>query len=317
MNEKRTNLVGLSGRSGGGKDLVADIIQYLVACDLGYNGNLTESDFISWRITSDRGLYKTGWSVRKYADKLKDILCLLLGCTRLKLEDREYKETELGPEWWCWVENISGKLIKPYTGDEINDYILVKMTPRKLLQVLGTECGREIIHPNIWVNALFADYKAYSKGIANTELDLSACYHHTSCDNCGNSFLQHKRARYCDTCILDDSFQVYPEWIITDVRFPHNEGKAITDRGGINIGIKRKFSIRVPEYAHLENAQNPYEIPSELKSIDQKLYAALTHSSEELMGDFEWCDYIIENNGTMDDLIVNVSAILKKENIIK
>ena len=35
---------------------------------------------------------------------------------------------------------------------------LVKLTPRKLLQLLGTDCGRDIIHPNIWVNALFADY---------------------------------------------------------------------------------------------------------------------------------------------------------------
>ena len=39
------------------------------------------------------------------------------------------------------------------------------MTPRLLLQILGTDCGRNIIHPNIWVNGLFADYNASSKWI--------------------------------------------------------------------------------------------------------------------------------------------------------
>jgi len=46
-------------------------------------------------------------------------------------------------------------------GDTIKDntsWYIVKLTPRKLLQLLGTEAGRNIIHPNIWVNALFASY---------------------------------------------------------------------------------------------------------------------------------------------------------------
>ncbi len=34
------------------------------------------------------------------------------------------------------------------------------------------------------------------------------------------------------------------------------------------------------------------------------------------MGNFEWCDYIIENNGSINDLIVKVSDILIKEKII-
>jgi hypothetical protein len=35
------------------------------------------------------------------------------------------------------------------------------MTPRLLLQLIGTECGRDIIHPNIWVNSTFADWKPH------------------------------------------------------------------------------------------------------------------------------------------------------------
>jgi hypothetical protein len=33
------------------------------------------------------------------------------------------------------------------------------LTPRRMLQLLGTDCGRNIIHPNIWVNATMVDYK--------------------------------------------------------------------------------------------------------------------------------------------------------------
>ena len=56
------------------------------------------------------------------------------------LENREFKERELGEEW-------DG------------------LTPRKILQLLGTEAGRDIIHPNIWVNSLFADYTTDSNWI--------------------------------------------------------------------------------------------------------------------------------------------------------
>lgn len=325
VENKKQNLIGLSGRSGNGKDLVAAIIQYLITTiDV-------DVDFHTWYKSPYPNLELGRWKIRKYADKLKDIICILLGCTREQLEDRGYKETPLGPEWnryevlylnqsfmfntledaenWYNVNNSDLNNIRKPT--------LIEMTPRKLLQIVGTECGREIIHPNLWINALFADYKPYSKGVANTKYDITACYYHTACNNCGNSFLQHKRARFCDECILDDSFQIYPDWIISDVRFPHNEGKAITDRGGINIGIKRKFGLRVEQYAHLENLDNPYEIPIELRDINGELYKTLTHESEELMGDFDWCDYVIENNGTIEELIDKVREILIKENVIK
>ena len=35
----------------------------------------------------------------------------------------------------------------------------LKFTPRLLLQLLGTDAGRNIVHPNIWVNALMSDYR--------------------------------------------------------------------------------------------------------------------------------------------------------------
>ena len=60
-------------------------------------------------------------------------------------------------------------------------------------------------------------------------------------------------------------------WIITDVRFPNNEGKAVTDRGGLLIGVKRLFKLRFPEYENitdLNDSDDGYEIPSNLELVD-------------------------------------------------
>jgi len=34
----------------------------------------------------------------------------------------------------------------------------IDLTIRKLLTLIGTRCGRKLIHPNIWVNATFKNY---------------------------------------------------------------------------------------------------------------------------------------------------------------
>jgi len=149
---------------------------------------------------------------KKFAYPIKWIVSVLIGCDIRQLEDRKFKEIELGEEW-------DG------------------LTPRKLLQLLGTEAGREIIHPNIWVNALFADYSKDSN------------------------------------------------WIITDVRFP-NEAKAIKDKGGILIRINR------PQY------------------LDNGLVIRKNeHLSETSLDDYDKFDYVIENDGTVQDLIDKVKAL--------
>ena len=74
-----TNLIGISGRSGSGKDLIASIIQYLiwrrdVESDRRDYMSLTLNSFIN---NNNLGKAMSGFKVVKYADKLKDIICLL------------------------------------------------------------------------------------------------------------------------------------------------------------------------------------------------------------------------------------------------
>lgn len=155
-------IIGISGKKQVGKDTIGKIIQSLDWYYNGYKNSIREKysdiEYIT-KVINNEILEYSDWQIRKFADKLKDIVCLLIGCTREQLEDNDFKEKELGEKWWYY--KFSGELI-PYLGHELNlkewKNTHIKPTPRFLLQLLGTEVGRNIIHPNIWCNALFSEY---------------------------------------------------------------------------------------------------------------------------------------------------------------
>lgn len=259
------NLIGISGKIGSGKDTVGRIIQYLSTNPSGKPNrySITFEAFCNKNYSTQRKECK--WEIKKFADKLKDIVCLLIGCTREQLEDREFKEKELEEEWWYYkgVKGTSNfKLLDKidYNNLKTNQkgwYELYKLTPRKLLQLLGTEAGRQIIHPNIWVNALFVDYK-----VEKMDFVFGA---------------------------------IYPNWIITDVRFP-NEIQAIKDRGGIVIRVNR------PNIT----ASNGIKVYTSSDSfLDSNL-----HSSETALDNYKDWNYIVDNNSTIKDLISQIKNIL-------
>ena len=60
------------------------------------------------------------WKIVKFADKLKDIVCLLIGCERKKLENREFKEKELGEDWWYYQKHITKEIVSIQEFERIN-----------------------------------------------------------------------------------------------------------------------------------------------------------------------------------------------------
>lgn len=249
----KNNLIGISGKIGSGKDTLGIIIQYLSS-----RNNLTGSqkeylkdlNYLSHILNK-----KSNYNVKKFADKLKDIVCLLIGCTREQLEDREFKEKELGPEW---VRDI---FYKEDDGAPTQE----ALTPRKIMQLLGTEAGRQIIHPNIWVNALFADYNPKFKGVEYYNLN-----------------------------------DYYPNWIITDVRFP-NEAQAIKDRGGIVIRVNRPILKDLKDDTITSMA---YALIAQAKQRKKGIY----HPSETALDDYEF-DHVIDNNGSIEELVEKVKQL--------
>jgi len=271
-------IIGISGKIGSGKDEIAYIIQYLIA-KYKPNGtpNLKYGEYY-WSNNIGELIIdvsaESGFKIVKFADKLKDMVCILLNCTREQLEDREFKEKELGEEWWYYKDK-KGKMY-PYTTYDgyTKEKELVALTPRLLLQLLGTDCGRKVIHPNIWVNATMADYRK--------DLVLS------------DKLLEPKY-------LLSDHIK-YPNWIISDVRFP-NEADVIRAKEGMLIRVNReKIKIQDDMYVN--------------RSEYIKVNNITEHLSETALDNYEDWDYIIDNDGSIQDLIDKIKDILIKENII-
>lgn len=209
-------IIGIAGKKQSGKDTVAKIIQYLIYKDEHINDANFHYPIDEWwkevinnNITDSIPLVtKDNWVTVKFADKLKDIVCLLIGCTREDLEDEEFKNKQLPPKWWTYGYKDHNSMhfnLVPYIGNNIEDLhrgwlqvITFKPTPRTMLQDIGTNLFRNNIHPDIWVNATMSNYKGKDVYEGNMYIDRG----------------------------------IYPNWIIPDVRFP-NEVKAIEKDGFI------------------------------------------------------------------------------------
>lgn len=296
---KNINLLSVSGKIGSGKDTVGKIIQHLTSGENSFGG-MSTLDFVKQYENEN---VDTNFKIKKFADKLKNIVCLILGCTREQLEDQKFKNKELGEEWWFWKENITDKIIKSYNGYEINDYILVKLTPRLILQLIGTEGGRNLINPNIWVNSLFADYVHIDTNKKEL-IEISKKY--------GNKVVNDD---WSDISIKDirDRLPSYlykqkSNWIITDMRFP-NELDAVKQRGGIAIRVERRGNYGTAE--EMRTGKVNYE---PIKAVIDRITKP-EHPSETGLDNATF-DYVIDNNGTIEELIEKVKEILIKENIL-
>lgn len=221
-------IIGVNGKIGSGKDTVGRMIQYLTS---EYRDKYSFADWRD-RVENYNSNTYSPWEIKKFAGKLKQTVSLLTGIPVEKFEDQEFKKTNLGPEWDTELEYV------------------IPMTVREFLQKLGTEAMREGLHTNVWVNALFADYKIFNE---------PSMY-----PNGGGG--------------------KEPNWIITDMRFP-NEMEAVELREGVTIKVVRSGT------------------------------SVGTHPSETALDDAKF-DYVIINDGTIEDLIEKVREVLIKEQII-
>jgi hypothetical protein len=238
------SIIGISGRIGSGKNTIGDIIQMIC-------------------LTNEGPTFEQ----KSFAGKLKQIASLLTGFPVESFEDQEFKKVLLGAEWGTVSVNPLNAI--PVFGDV---QFLHMMSVRELLQKLGTEAMRNGLHEDVWVNALFADYK---EEIYRTPVHTRAA-----------GFIDH---------------YAYPNWIITDVRFP-NELEAVVERKGITIRITRP----VESYPENPNFNGDMQIAVKM---------AHSHPSETALDDAKF-DYEIINDGEIVDLIEKVKQILITEKII-
>lgn len=258
------HIIGISGKKQHGKNTVAEIIQELTSP-------------LSDTFTNSVGK----WKQKSFATKLKQIGALLLNVDPKKFEDEEYKNTEL------WVNPESGESV----------------TPRLILQKIGTELGRGL-HPDLWVNTSFADYKRIKR-----EVDDSEEY-------------------------------IFPNWIFTDVRFP-NEANAIVERGGIMLRVFRPGKLRVwyqdPDqitegdeqdssgYYYVQSIEGDIwslsnyadGMGSQVEAFKHEIVfdGSDGHPSETALDDYVF-DELIINDGDKDSLKNKIKSILEKHKIL-
>lgn len=189
-------IVGIIGRMQSGKDTVGKIWQYLDYCK---NNEISFDDFLLLGDVSN-------WKVKRFGDKLKQVCSILTGIPVADFEKEEVKQSVLGKEWnryqYRHIKIISSQYPYHHIPEE-------SMTVRQLLQEIGTDAIRNCVHPDAWINALFADY-------------IQPEY-----------YLDGELRRH-----------VPQNWIITDVRFM-NEAESIVSRNGILLKVNRlrKYSV--------------------------------------------------------------------------
>jgi len=303
-------LIAISGKINTGKDEVGRIINFLCSYNnIVREGYTTEQtlyqEYLDWQrigVPKKEQLFK----IKKFADGIKDILCILIGCTREQLEDEDFKNKELGKEWWYyeyWQVHSYTEIVKrvpynEYNPKEFEDNedikcTLVKLTPRKLTTLIGTDCGRNIIHPNIWINTTFNNYKE-------------------------DRYLGDSNIIVNDGMLLVNYEVRFSNWIITDLRF-FNEDASVRVREGVTIRINRPIFLRFPNLWKIAEASamyKPFKFLKWLESYDIKTFQKLTHISETELDNHTF-DYIINNDGSMEELIEKVKEILIDLKLIK
>lgn len=270
-------LIGISGKIGSGKDTVGKIIQYLTSREY------SKMSFSSFCLLEERWYNYDDWEIKKFATKLKQIVSILTGIPVEDLEKQEIKNN-----WYINYQtgevrdknNINSAFFIE-TVEQLEEALQTKslnfwVKIRVILEYEGTQIGRDKRGENSWLNALFADYKPkYIAAIDPYE------------DNIEVSKVK--------------SFDIFPNWIITDLRFP-NELKAIKDRQGITIRVNRSEKHKIEAVGGKINITHDH-----VKSYE--------HESETALDNAEF-DYTIDNNGTIEELIEKVKEILTKTQII-
>lgn len=140
----------------------------------------------------------------------KDTVANILRECLLKFYDLEFEKKAFAYKLKQIVALITGTTVEENLSHEGKQRLIKSfgMTLGQMQQKVGTECMRDNLSKEVWINALFADYK---------------CEKDTNGDgDCG--FKHCKRVHI-------------PNWIVTDVRFK-NEAQAILNNDGILIRIE-------------------------------------------------------------------------------
>ncbi len=268
-------IISISGYAGSGKDTAGRIIQCLTA---GYS-----TEYTIKALTKDTGVLtpfidETPWQIKKWATALRKCAAILLGMDEQFLYTEEFKNMIL-PECWWYTKVVHSN------GVPTTSYIPYNVTAEEY----GYGNG---------INTIISQTKVKMTGrmfLQQLGTDAVRDGLHP------NAWVNSLMAEYslgsdiAKKLVLWDAYEKdLPNWIITDTRFP-NELAAIKERGGVCIRINRDMYLEIKDGSTMRCAHNP--------SFD------MYHPSETALDNATF-DYVIDNNGTIEELVEKLRNVL-------
>lgn len=156
------SIITIQGNRGSGKDQVAQYLQYLLSTPK-FLHNYKIAKLLKFKVPLSK------WKIVRYANKLKEILAILLNVPVERFEDREFKENycfdfdsyqlyrvnEVSPENLISDKAFSAELKKG------NLYIARQyyLTIRQILQFFGTEVMRNLFGDKLWIHTTLKGFQ--------------------------------------------------------------------------------------------------------------------------------------------------------------
>lgn len=274
-----------------GKDTVGKMIQYLslpthVQDEIGGFGRFVNGEY-SLGLTPH---ISAGWQIRKFSTPIKQIASILTGIPVGKFEDQEFKKTFLGPEWDYWEYEWSGGypewLQMRFPSKEEAMLAMAKYQGTSTSEVDPDAPKHRRMTVRQFLQELGVECM---RNNLHTNTWINAAFANYKC----SGEIDLDTAKYQGGYMTAEAYNLQcPDWIFVDMRFP-NELKAIKARGGKTIRINRFKSadmVAGPGGTHL-------------------------HASETALDRADF-DCIIDNTGTLSELLESVRAILARWKII-
>ncbi len=169
-------IIAISGKKQSGKDTVGKILQYFTIPKEHRTITIHEWMELASTVYTPEIIGDTYMPTKKFATKLKEISAYLLDTPSKNFESDDFKNTTLSELWKVFTVNYSdglcshNKLFNKFQdayeffsqctqiGFTATEPIEKLMTYRDFLIQLGTDGGREQVHPNIWVYTTFSEY---------------------------------------------------------------------------------------------------------------------------------------------------------------
>ncbi|MFA6166492.1 MAG: hypothetical protein WC700_07755 [Gemmatimonadaceae bacterium] len=144
-------ILGISGVMGAGKDTLAERICHVFP---GYSRRKFGT-ILREAVTTLTGFAFTGDDA---ADKAHDLSAVAMTCTRWVVRLSDTIHGVVGKS----EGDVSVRMFRVLFPGEHRSFetVALRMTVGRLLQVLGTECFRELVGPDVWVDALFRRWEA-------------------------------------------------------------------------------------------------------------------------------------------------------------